>query len=239
MAPTGTEVPAPNSRKQRCVLLGKGSKGPKGPAVPPELLEQLTADAMDVRRCDSSYMAMAELVLHETARRAGWHREDAMLVVVEPDSRTDIGDLIDAALRWTTRTRFWQYTSGPEPRLRALPVETGAPKDEPVIAPSAGAERPRPAPKPRPSAQPTLRLAQDPDEILPPKPAPAARAGDGVSKDEEDALRLDDETVVAEPGDPKSDTSLVLSEDELSMLLSPDWQIGRDPASGETPRPPA
>lgn len=238
MAPTGTEVPAQSGRKQRCVLLGKGPKGTKGPSVPAELLETLTSKEMDVRRCDSSYMAMAELVLHETARRAGWHRESAVLVVVEPDSRTELNDLVDAALRWTTHTTFWQYTSGAEPRLRALPVEAGPPAEEGeervVVKP---AEKPRSAPVTKPG--PSLRLAQEHDEILPPKPAPVARANEGVTRDEEDALRLDDESVVAEPGDPKSDTSMVLSEDELSMLLSPDWQIGRDGKSGETPRPPA
>lgn len=238
MAPTGTEVPAQSGRKQRCVLLGKGPKGSKGPSVPPELLETLTSKEMDVRRCDSSYMAMAELVLHETARRAGWHRDSAVLVVVEPDSRTDLNDLVDAALRWTTRTMFWQYSPGVEPRLRALPVEQGPPTDDERDAPAPVPEKPRAVEKKRPAPQPSLRLAQEADEILPPRPL-APRKGEGVSKDEEDALRLDDDTVIAEPGDPKSDTSMVLSEDELSMLLSPDWQIGRDGNSGETPRPPA
>lgn len=232
MSTTGTEVPAQSGRKQRCVLLGKGPKSGKGPAVPSELMEALTSKEMDVRRCDSSYMAMAELVLHETARRAGWHRESAVLVVVEPDSRTELNDLVDAALRWTTRTTFWQYTQGPEPRLRALPVETGPPEE-------AAREEPRAVEKPRTKSKPspTLRLAGE-DEILPPRPAPV-RKGEGVTKDEEAALRLDDETVETSGGEALSDTSMVLSEDELSMLLSPDWQIGREGNSGETPRPPA
>jgi hypothetical protein len=186
---------------------------------------------MDIRRCDSAYMAMAELVLHETARRAGWHRDEANLVVVEPESRPELEDLLEAALRWTNQTKFWQYRKGPEPQLRALPVEQGPP-EEPEI------ERVRPVEKPRAVTGPTLRLAQPPDEIMPPR-APVARLGESLTPDEEDALRLDDDTVAAASGDPKSDTSLVLSEDELSMLLSPDWEIGRDTNSGETPRPPA
>jgi hypothetical protein len=261
-------------RKQRCVLLVRRAPGTPNAQLPSDLMEELSEKHLDVRRCDSVYMVMAELVLHEAARRSGWHRDPAILLVVEPGNHEKIDDLVQAALRWVTRPVLWRYSKSLSPRLQAMPAESPPEAVErvepPPIATHArrepgdsifGAEvvrtrsdrserelrtsklrlanepafRPLGAPRPTPPpVMPDLDTQQSssngPGSSGP--PVPGSRGGytpgeaAAALREVQPGPMISSLPAARSEKDDGEDRSL-LTEAELSMLLSPDWKLGR------------
>lgn len=205
--------------RQRCVLLSRpGGLG--------ELVETLTQKGFELRRCDSIYLAMAELVLHEAARRSGWHADAAQLVIAEPDKVRDLSKLIRAVQKWAPQTNIQTYSSKQEPRLQ--PYEAGLAIDE------------TPAPH-----EPATALPRKPEVVVRPRPASTSSssvpaklrlAGDGSERQrtvqEVPVTRREGTPIHApaasdESNEGNAGDTLIISEAELSMLLSPQWKFSK------------
>lgn len=160
----------------RCVLL---SGAPRPPA---DLDESLRKRSLSPTRCGSVYAALAELCAE---------RAPAVLIVVEPDTIPEVGDLVDAATRYAPYATLWRYDAASPQRLRAF--EVTAPRVS--VAPAA------PAPA-RDRVAPRLRLAATDD--APPARGAAPVDGSGVSSRPPASLLSDEElSMLLSDDDPK------------------------------------
>lgn len=101
-----------------------------------ELEEALLRRGVDIVRCRDAYDAMAELVLHEAARREGRSHDPLIVILVEPTKHGESArSLYEAARRYAPHAAFWGYETGPTPRLAAYAPEPSMPA--PVRAPAA------------------------------------------------------------------------------------------------------
>lgn len=221
----GTEARSFVGYRRRCVLLAR-------PGGLSDLVETLTAKGLDIRRCDSIYLAMAELVLHEAARRSGWHADAAFLVIAEPDRVTELPRLLKALRKWAPQTVIQTYSAKQDPRLQpyeaGLPVDDDAPEPRAVQLPRKPEVVVRPRPVTPPPAAPTnpakLRLTGEPGETSRPRTSTGIAAASRAAGTPIHATTPEREQPEAEsnPGD-----TLILSEAELSMLLSPQWKFSK------------
>ncbi len=193
------------------VLCAPATHGPGGAAsghVPDDLRRAIATRGADLLVRSCAYEAMADLVEHERALRSGGPASPLVLIVVEPDGVPGAGALVDAATRYTPHAVCWRYGASDEPRLAAFidPAHAGRTDDPTETGPTPGPARPTPTsipgaadtirPHPTPSGQPRLRLTGE---------------GSDVSHNEGEREPTED------PERP------VLSEEELEMLLSDEW----------------
>jgi len=218
----GSEARSFVGYRRRCVLLAR-------PGGLSDLIDTLTTKGLDIRRCDSVYLVMAELVLHEAARRSGWHADAAILVIAEPDRIAELPRLLKACRKWAPQTVIQTYSTKQEPRLQAyeagLPMDDAPQASEPpkVVLPRTPevVVRPRPATSPPAPAAPTkLRLAGEAGHRARSlREAPAARHEGGTP--------IHAPTESPPPAESNPGDTLILSEAELSMLLSPQWKFSK------------
>lgn len=175
-----------------------------GAPSPPESLRRAIAsrDAEIVLR-SSPYQAMADLVEHERAFLEG-HRPGALvLIIIDPARLPHAEDLADAAARHTPHSVVWRFSASADPPLAAFP--TPPPRDS-SPAPTHVQISPGVAdtilPRHTQTPKPRLRLAVDDQNI---SHNEGDRAEDG------------------QDGDPEPHRP-VLTEQELEMLLSDDWE---------------
>lgn len=172
--------------------------------APESLRSALAARDAEVTIRTSVYDAMADLIEHELALRAHERREAMVLLVIEPDTLPHAQELVAAAARYTPHAVCWRFCEHEEPQLRAY-----APERESAEAPSEGGPAGvtiRPgvvhviAPRRRRhiEATPKLRLTGESADV----------AGDESEADQDSS----------EPERP------VLSDEELEILLSDDWE---------------
>lgn len=261
-------------RKQRCVLLGHRAPGTPVVEFPRELLDKLAAKGFEVRKCDNRYMAMAELVLHEASRRAGWHRDPSLLVVVEPDQVPGVDELVDSVSRFVKKPVFWSYASGRSPRMQALAPGSGPGTSS--VRPAAPATYPGAEPSSTVFGVPSILTAREPGAstfgapaiLTSREPGTPTVSGSGITTSRDPSLSRADVSVTrsrsgaasklrligdpaTEGGSPIRDLSpggggllsdaeqtasgddkSLLSDAEMSMLLSPEWKPGR---TGDAP----
>lgn len=178
-----------------------------GRTVPPEPLSRVlaTRNANVVVRA-GVYAAMCDLMEHERDVASGHPREPMVVLVVEPDRVPMATELVGAVLRYVPHAVCWRFDADREPQLRAFDEGPrareviGAQGPGVTVRRDVGPIRPRPTQSPAPR----LRLTADEPIDAPLEPRP-------------------DEEEDAEPERP------ALSEEELDMLLSDDWedQTGR------------
>lgn len=112
-----------------------------------ELEEALLRRGVDILRCRDAYDAMAELVLHEAARREGRSHDPLIVILVEPAKHGEAArSLYEAARRHAPHAAFWAYETGPSPRLAAFAPAPLAPA--PAVASAAPHARPQVVVKP-------------------------------------------------------------------------------------------
>ena len=175
-----------------------------GHGAPPELLSKAIAarEAGIVVR-QSPYQAMADLVEHERAHRTGAHPGPLVLIVVEPTRFPGAADLVDAASRFSPRAVCWRFSASDDPQLAAYVSDAPS---EPTTPPGPVHVRPSVAdtirPRPTQSQRPRLRLAGDPGNVSHNEGEPPEDGQAGVDEQHRPTL----------------------SEEELDMLLSDDWE---------------
>lgn len=171
---------------------------------PASLRRALSARDAEIVVRTSVYDAMADLIEHELALRAHERREAMVLLVVEPETLPHAGELVAAAARYTPHAVCWRFRERDEPQLQSFPhTREGAPA---AAEPGPAGITIRPgvarviAPRRRHiEPTPKLRLTGEPDDI----------AGEEEEEDGE---------APSEPQRP------ALSEEELEILLSDDWE---------------
>lgn len=250
------------------MLLGYRLPGTPVVEFPKELLDKLAAKGFEVRRCDNRFMAMAEMVLHESARRQGWHRDPAVLIIVEPDMVSGVNELVESVQRFVKKPVFWSYVSRRSPRMQALQIDGGETKNsEPAMLPGAepsatvfGVPAITTSREPGSTTfgSPAILTSREPQStnfgaaaITTARDPQSSRADVTVTRSRGPApskLRLTGEPATADASPIRdlgagsgllantdkesSDDKALLSEAELSMLLSPEWKLGR---TGEGP----
>ena len=107
-----------------------------------ELEEALLRRGVDILRCRDAYDAMAELVLHEAARREGRSHDPLIVILVEPAKHGEAArSLYEAARRHAPHAAFWGYETGPSPRLAAYAPPASTPQAS-AATPTATAAAP-------------------------------------------------------------------------------------------------
>ena len=115
---------ASNGRKDmpvsgRCVLLwDRRSNSEDHP--PRALIEAISRKGMMLRLCDSTYQAMAELMIALQEQAESKRRLPLVLLVIEPKRIANLERLLRSASLYAPRTVFWRYERDAEPRLSVL-----------------------------------------------------------------------------------------------------------------------
>ena len=194
-----TGRPAGGTRSRFVLLCAPNHDGGLHP--PEALRNALTARDAEVVIRTNVYDAMADLIEHELALQARRRREAMVLLVVEPDELPNALALVAAAARYTPHAVCWRFSEREEPQLRAFAaVAGGMPAEEenplPIVTIRPGVAHVI-APRRRRHIEPTpkLRLTGEPESI----------AGD-------------------EPEGSPEPEKPILSEEELEILLSDDWE---------------
>lgn len=185
------------------------------PSSPPaELMDALKRKQLDVREHRSVITAMAEIMRHARQLRAGGTREPLVLLVVDRARVARADELVAACALYAPHAVAWTYDHLARPSLRSY-------HSAPPAAPT-----PEPAPAPPPSARQSPRIVIS--HSAPPSPQITV-----VRRHADPGLRLAGAGPVPEPKpaprvEPSEDQPPALSDDELRMLLSDDW----DPTKG-------
>lgn len=175
-------------------------------APPRELLGALERKGLLPLVCDSHADALAELVIHEREVRAAATQRPMVLLVVEPELTPGVVELIERVHRFAPHALIWRYNASHRPPLTAWTPSAPRPAS---AAPSPAIQatvRPRPAP--------ALRLTEPAGE--PEVASPASRDAE-IASDAPD-LPHTQQKASQGPNGP------ILTQDELSMLLSDDWE---------------
>jgi hypothetical protein len=212
-----------------CVLMFPRARRASSDAGADHLIASLERRQVDVIRCHGPHHAMSEVVLQERSRRAGGAASalsPLVVVLLDPDAAPDdAADLFDAACSYAPHAVFWQYLSGPAPRLVAYnPGSKAAQQTAQSPPPPIGARGVPPLParehpgqqEHEPPQQPLLRLTHD---------APPTDADDDAPPPAPRAARND-------PAPPPP----LLSEEELAMLLG-DGPFEPPPRRSDAGRP--
>jgi hypothetical protein len=228
----GDEPEAPQtSGRGTCVILCR--PGAAGPAVarsvaiapPRELLSALDRKGLTVSVCASHAEALAELVIHERSLRTGGAQRPIVLLLLEPEQSPGVVELIERVSLYAPRAMIWRYSPAHRPPLTAWApsVPNGQAASAESVSPAA--VRTRPAP--------TLRLAGTPKPVL------GGAGGDepmeqGLPSDASRGIGGSDEVHGGRSRSPdgpdtphkpsESPSGPILTQDELSMLLSDDWE---------------
>ncbi len=205
-AETGESAPT----AAECVLWHR-----RGVQPPVRLVEALHRRSIRVERATDRFLAFSALLL--MARRAP--DSPVVLLLVDPQSLRGAAAVVRAVERFVPRAPIWVYDESSDPHLRAVRPEDVA---QWAAAPEARGPRGVEAPPEvvvRPVTPPSRPAVVAPraDEPAPASPttpgvgpAGGLAAGAGTPMD-------------AETGGGVSDPWSVLTEEELSMLLSEDW----------------
>lgn len=200
----------------RCLVLT-----PPGVAAPEALRGALASRDLAIEPVSDVFQAMALMALHEGSPST--ERSLLAALVVEPSEVPRASELAELAPRYAPSTILWQYREDASPQLSTyLTVETD--RSVEVKQPATAASRPADAPalahahashaSPA-SSHPSLRLAGDGPALAP----------------------LDDRNAAEEAADDDSASldALALSDEELAMLLSDEWET--DDAEGDDAPP--
>lgn len=203
------------SGRGTCVILCRsGAAGPAAArsvalAPPRELMGALERKGLTPLVCASRAEALAELVVHEREVRAGVSQRPMVLLLVEPEQAPGVVELIERVNRFAPHTMIWRYSPAHRPPLTAwAPSEPAAPSAAPRPAMQATV-RPRQAPALRLTEAPTPREAQP--------AAPRSATSVPAIPDAPDAPDTQHKAS-------QSPNGPILTQDELSMLLSDDWE---------------
>lgn len=216
-----------------CVILVPPGRG-DGPA---DLLDLLRRRRVGIRTCTSPYDAMAHLLRRTAEQRERSERSPLALVVIEPPAHVRAAHLLQAITRFIPHVVCWRYDADASPRLRgfSLPKNNAASPSVQIPAGDNGGDSTASRPQRSRSAAtgagaPRLRLTGVDDA-----PGPEWQTPDPVSEGpmSEDPISegpapteppstdpAAHEAAGAEAGDESS--ASILSEEELSMLLSDD-----------------
>lgn len=198
------------TRGGRCVLVT--------PSAPPtELLDALNRKQLDIREHHSVISAMSEVMQHARQLKAGGTREPLVLLVVDRARVPRADELVAACAIYAPHAVAWTYDPTAKPALRSYhnpPANTPRPETPPAQSPA-----PRQSPRivishtPPPSPQITVvRRPTDPGLRL---------AGTGPASPRPEAKPVT-------PAEQPDENPPALSDEELRMLLSDDW----DPTKG-------
>lgn len=179
-------------------------------APPAELMAALQRKQLDIREHRSVISAMAEIMAHTREIRAGRTRQPLVLLIVDRTAVSRADELVAACTIYAPHAVAWTYDRAATPALRSYHANGSANKPAPAAVATGTQPKPRivishtPPPSPqitivRKAEPPRLRLT---DQQEPPAPRPHAEEPD--------------------------DQPPALSDDELRMLLSDDW----DPTRG-------
>lgn len=156
-----------------------------------QLVTSLARRGLTINRCDNCFDAMADLVLHERARRAGRSRDPLVVILIDAHRQPAATALFDAAVKHAPSTVFWEFQGGtslrltafrPQPRHTHDPELALTPPPTPIVA--------RGVSVPRPTERPPLRLATD-TEIEPlPLRSPPRPPASALLTDEELSMLL-------------------------------------------------
>lgn len=199
-----------------CVILAR----PGESEGPPDLVELLRKRNVRIRTFPGAYAAMAHLLRLDAAQRDSGRRAPLALVVIDPSANHRAADLVQAIARFVPHVVCWRYDSDASPRLRGYVLEPQETNSSPVKI-ALDTNGPGVGRSDHGQSPPRLRLTGDYDAPASPPRAdspaeddPSGRDAPGPPSDE------------AETDAPSS--ASILSEEELSMLLSDDPdEIGR------------
>ncbi|MBC7836052.1 MAG: hypothetical protein H7Y88_13280 [Phycisphaerales bacterium] len=202
-----TPTPAPHSQGVTRCVLWHGSGAP----IPADLRQSLDRRGVRIITCADSFQAMAHLCLLEHGSSASptprsvpsAARAPLVLVIIDPASLAEAGEVASAATRYAPHAACWWYQSATS-KLQAVTDDDVAAWSRPTGA------LPRPEPVLDASGRPTLRLAGqfEASQYDGPVPAPSAVAEPKKS---------------ASPAKPSS----ALTDEELAMLLAGDLPRSR------------
>ncbi|MEZ6210130.1 MAG: hypothetical protein R3B46_02630 [Phycisphaerales bacterium] len=202
------------TRGGRCVLIA--------PSAPPaELMDALNRKQLDIREHHSIISAMGEVMAHARLVKSGAIREPLVLLIVDRARVPRADELVAACAMYAPHAVAWTYDQSAKPALRSYQsAVSNTPRPEPVPTPAATPARQSPkivishTPPPSPQitvvrrkgggGEPNLRLTGSgpaPSPATEPKPAPR-----------------DESPQTQPPTEPPA-----LTDDELRMLLSDDW----------------
>lgn len=218
------------SGRGRCVVLCRllapapGSSRLAAEAPPHDLMAALDRKGLTLSVCASPAEALADLVIHERALRSGRAQRPIILLLIEPERSLGVIELLDRVAVYAASAVIWRYSSTQRPQLSAwVPRASGAGQVQTVGAGAA-------------SSAPALRLAgmdAEPVEPVSRQDHPARQAvasadtgrplfrGSGQAdpdfgEEEPDSRQPE----IVAPGTSQP----ILTQDELSMLLSDDWE---------------
>lgn len=194
-----------------CVILCRpGAAGPATArsvaiAPPRELMSALERKGLSLQICASHAEALAELVVNERELRTGIAQRPMVLLLLEPEATPGISELVDRVNRFAPRALVWRYSPSHRPPLTAWTSSRPAASPSPRVEIAARAQ---PAP--------ALRLTDA---------EPPARVRGEVPPRAQDSLQIDPSESSGDPHkSPQTPSGPILTQEELSMLLSDDWE---------------
>lgn len=169
-------------------------------APPIELLATLEKKGLATAICATPAEALAELVIHERALRTGAATGMMILLLIEPEKSVGVIEVLDRVAVYAAHAAIWRYSPDEKPALSAW---------APRVERAAGA----PA---APRSAPSLRLV---DAEIP--------FAEDEMRHEMSSFNGQSQPAGASQATEKphsGPTGPILSQDELSMLLSDDWE---------------
>lgn len=231
------------TRRGTCVIyagLGDGPMRAVAPdsstdlgAAPAPLVEELRRRSLVVMIHPSPLLALAEMVILERRLNRGEAPGVFMLLFLEPDSDPRAGALLERIRLYAPHAGVWRYCARERPSLRAwnsatLPAPSASDSiHESGLAGAVG--RGVKSAAPAHGAAPTLRLTGHDDDLRLPAPPPS-RATSTPSPSPELAPpprilhSLEAAPLSTDPTPSIPPSGVILSQEELAMLLSEDWE---------------